>query len=405
VVEVKINLQSGYVSKYGIKPWLGNRTGLGKKTASSFTTEEWDKVADTLGFKGYGNKEFEEFLLANPDAKKIIEKRHQDLYKKSPWIDPQHFGYGWAAPELKSLTGEQYEGEIPIVDINLPGKGFEEDGTTTTKETTKPTDAMKRSKLMDFANALLPYVRPSDQEAFDYAQVYPEMMAMAMNQLEPVKAQLYRPDLGTPMDISLQDQLNANQADFNALQRQVGYNPAALSALAAQKYAANQSVLGEQFRMNQAEKQRVYEGNRALLNQAQLQNLGILDQQFTRQEEAKSKTKAQAIEAMKSIADKIAQNKLENRTLGIYENLYNYRYDKSGRAINMNPLAQFDVTRGGGGSGKGVSGIPDDWVALYDEEGNFQGTKKRAKKEEEKNGGKVKKEARNGNIVKAIKNL
>lgn len=239
-----------------------------------------------------------------------------------------------------------------------------------------------------YANQALEYLRPSDQEAFDYSQVYPEMMALSMNQLEPVQAQLYHPDLGTPIDISLQDQLNANQADYNAIQRQTGYNPEALSALAAQKYAANSKVLADQFRLNQAEKQRVYEGNRALLNDAQLKNLGILDTQMVRGEEAKSRTKQQALEAMKSVADKIAKNKLENRTLGIYENMYKYRFDPSGRALNMNPLAQFDVAVDPS-KGSSSTAAPEGY--------EYETVLKKKKKTED--------EGRNGKIVRAIKNL
>jgi len=262
----------------------------------------------------------------------------------------------------------------------------------------------KRFDWMPYANQALEYLRPTDQEAFDFSQVYPEMAALAMNQLEPVQAQLYRPDLGTPMDISLQDQMNANQADFNAIQRQMGYNPEALSALAAQKYAANSKVLGDQFRLNQAEKQRVYEGNRALLNDAQLKNLGILDTQMVRQEQAKSTTKQQALEAMKSVADKIAKNKLENKTLGIYENMYKYRFDASGRALNMNPLAQFDYSGAGASSKGGSGGLASGLEFTYDANGNIVGTRK-SKAEESKNGKKVTKNNKNGNIVRAIKNL
>jgi hypothetical protein len=116
--------------------------------------------------------------------------------------------------------------------------------------------------------------------------------------------------------------------------------------LNAQKYQANQQVLGEQFRMNQAMKDRVYGENRQLLDQAKLQNLGILDQQYGRQQEAVSKTKATTQAALNSISAKYAQNQLENRTLQTYENMYNYRFDPRMRAMNMNPLAQFstDVT-------------------------------------------------------------
>lgn len=198
----------------------------------------------------------------------------------------------------------------------------------------------KRNTLADFANTILPFIRPTDQEGLDPNQLTGEMYALSTNALAPVQAQLYHPDLGTPYDISLQDQLNANQADFRAVERTVGNNPAALSSLAAQKYDANSRVLGEQFRMNQGMKDRVYSENRNTLNDAQLKNLSILDNQYTRQAQAASNTKATTQAALSSISDKYSKNKLENRTLGVYENLYNYRYDASGRAVNMNPLFQ-----------------------------------------------------------------
>lgn len=166
------------------------------------------------------------------------------------------------------------------------------------------------------------------------------MNALATNQLEPVQAQGFQPDLATPYDISYQDQLNANQADYNSMQKMVGYNPAAQGILNAQKYAANEKVLGEQFRANQAMQAGVYDANRQTLNNAKLKNLDIFDRQYGRQAEALSNTKATTQAALNSISDKIAKNKLENKTLGIYENLYNYRYDNKGRAINMNPLFQ-----------------------------------------------------------------
>jgi hypothetical protein len=163
------------------------------------------------------------------------------------------------------------------------------------------------------------------------------MYAMSNNQLDPVYAQTVQPDLTVPHDISFQDMLNANQADYRSAERMVQNNPAALAQLSANKYRANQGVLGEQFRQNQGEKSRVYEQNRGIINQAKLQNLGILDQQQNRQSIAKSNTKAIAQKALESISNKYLQNQLENRTLKTYENLYNYRYDNKGRTINMNP--------------------------------------------------------------------
>ena len=237
-----------------------------------------------------------------------------------------------------------------------------------------------------FANAALPYLRPSDQEALDAAQLYPEMYAMATNQLEPVQANFYRPELGVPYDISLQDQLNATQADYRAAQRMMGYNPAAQANLNAQKYQANQQVLGEQFRANQAMKDKAYGENRNILNDAKLKNLAIADQQYTRQAEALSNTKATTQAALNSIADKYAKNKLENRTLGVMENMYNYRFDDKGRAINMNPLVNFKEM---------IANANPEELEMY--KSTLEG---KTSKEKDKT-----KSAKNGSIVKSYKNL
>jgi len=196
---------------------------------------------------------------------------------------------------------------------------------------------------MTIANQILPYLRPSDAEELDPRQLSGEMLALAQNQLEPVQAQTFQPQLSTPYDISLQDIINKNQADYRAAQRMIGYNPAALAALNAQKYQANQQVLGEQFRLNQAMRDKVYRENTAMLNESNLQNLGILDQQYGRQQQALSNTKATAQAALNSISAKYLQNQASNRELQAYENLYNYRFDPRFRAQNMNPLAQFNT--------------------------------------------------------------
>lgn len=212
---------------------------------------------------------------------------------------------------------------------------------STTSAYTEQVGKVKFPWMNTLVNSVLPFIRPTDQLPFDPLQIRGEEYALANNQQEPVPAQQYHPLLENVSDISLQDQLNENQADFNSLKRLTADNPAAQASLAAQKYRANSSVLGEQFRLNQTQKMGVYNRNRGVLNDATLKNLGIMDQQYVRQSTAKSNTKAVAQAAITSIADKMAKNKLENRTLGIYENLYNYRYDNSGRAINMNPLVDF----------------------------------------------------------------
>lgn len=206
-----------------------------------------------------------------------------------------------------------------------------------------PETQYRRSALLDAAGQILPFVRPSDAEALDPRQLAGEIYALSNNQLEPVQAQQYTPQLGTPYEVSFQDVLNENRVENQSAQRLYGYNPAAQSLLSAQAYQANQSVLGEQFRTNQAMRDQVFTQNRNTLNDAQLKNLGILDEQYKRQSQAASNTKAVGQAAVSSISDKYLQNQLENRTLQAYENMYNYRFDQRGRAVNMNAPHQFDI--------------------------------------------------------------
>lgn len=250
---------------------------------------------------------------------------------------------------------------------------------------------------MDMFNSALPYLRPSNRLPLDPTQLAGEMYALSNNQIEPVQAQKYSPLLEQATDISLQDQLNANQSDFNSIKRLVGNNPAALSAIAAQKYAANSGVLGEQFRINQNQKLSTYNKNREILNDATLKNLEILDQQYTRQSQAKSNTKAVAQSALSSIADKIAKNKLENRTLGIYENLYNYRYLPNGQAVNLNPLQQFNMQ----GNNLPILDEEGNEITIeqtVDKDGRGVPTKYRTKRKEKQTNKK------NGGLVKLSKN-
>jgi hypothetical protein len=324
---------------------------------------------------------------------------------------------------LTGIFGERTEQfNAALADLEKTRTGYSETAliTDTGKENkdkekgknveTKPVE-YKRSPWIDFGNEVLNYLRPSDQEELDYNQLMGEMYALSNNQLEPVQAQLFKPELSVPYDVSFQDMLNENQADYNAAQRMMGYNPAAQANLNAQKYMANQKVLGEQFRANQAMRDKVYGDNRNILNQAKLTNLGILDKQYERQSQAMSNTKATTQAALNSISDKYAKNRLENRTLGVYENLYNYRYNDRGRAVNMNGMPQWDM---------GVAGAKNNTqqkVPVYGPDGNidhFQYVEMTPEEQAENNKippmstgtfSGTKATNRNGSIVKAIKNL
>ena len=252
----------------------------------------------------------------------------------------------------------------------------------------------------DLANVLRqvqPYLIPSNQEPIDPNQFAAEMFDLSTNVPMGVQAQQISPQLETPYSVSFQDQLNANQADFNAMQRQYGANPAAASQLAAQKYAANSGVLGQQFRANQEMQMGAFNRNRGILNDTTIKNMEILDRQYGRQQQGLSNTKAQAHAALASISDKIAKHKLENRTLGIYENLYNFRFGPKGRAQNVNAPVDWNMdgnpfARTNNASGQLEEGYED----LFNAAGRRIATRKSSKDNEP---------ARNGRIVKSIKNL
>ena len=253
--------------------------------------------------------------------------------------------------------------------------------------------------IAETALTMYPFFRPTNQIPLDPSQLMGEMYALGNNQVQGVQAQTYQPMLDQPYDISLQDQLNAIDGQARAAILAAGQDPAAQAYIMSQAADLKNKVLGEQFRMNQAQKAQVYQANRQALNEAQLKNLGILDTQYVRQETAQSKTKAETIAALNSISDKIAKNKLENRTAGIMENMYNYRYDPQGRAYNINNPAQFNIPELGLPDPNLMdNGRNDGTVPVYDNKGNIisykvvQPTKTATKK-------------RNGSIVKAIKNL
>ena len=171
--------------------------------------------------------------------------------------------------------------------------------------------------------------KPSNAAPLKAQQLLGEMYAMATNREEPVKAQLYQPDLFSPYQVSFQDRLNENNATFNGIQKQLAYSPTALSTLAGQQYQANSQVLGEEFRTNQGIANDIINKNVSLLNEAKKTNLGILDTQYVRQSQAHSNTKSINQDALNSISSKMLQKEASNNALRVYENMYpDYAFDK-----------------------------------------------------------------------------
>ena len=281
------------------------------------------------------------------------------------------------------------------------------------KKTKKKFDWNKAASIGAAAlSNLAPWLRPSNaNEGLPPDQLYPEYFALANNQLDPVQAQTYQPMLDTPYDISLNDQINAVDAQARAAIRAAGQNPAAQALIMTQALEAKNKVLGEQARINQANKMGVYAKNRDLLNDAQLKNLGILDNQYVRQTQAKSNTKEQTMAALSSIAAKTAQQRALNRKLGVMENMYNFRFDPSGRAYNVNSPYFFN-TSGNSFEATGTGQLAAGYEDIYNAARQRIGSRKVSSKASasdidiDKFGGKTSKtKARNSSIVKALKNL
>ncbi len=356
--------------------------------------------------------------------KESVDKAYADPETSKKLINyfQNYTGPGWQNVRAQLNKGKSFEDQVNIAHTlatdSLPGAyhvdvdQFKSTPTVTTAPTTTAAPgkvydvkANQRNPYIDFGNQALKYFRPSDAEGLDPQELTGEMYALSNNQVEPVRAQFYHPELDVPYDISLQDQMNEITAQTRGAQRMAGYNPAAQAAIAQQAYEPINRVKGEQFRLNQAKKDQVYSGNRATLNDAQFKNLGIGDTQYTRQEAAKSNTKAINQAALSSISSKYLQNKLENRTLKTNENMYNYRFGKDFIADNYNGVAQFNMPTIYNKEDKSANMLP-----VYGANGKITGFKQideDIKPIEEtkpaKNGKTIK--SKNGSIVSAYRKL
>ena len=342
------------------------------KTGGQFTKAQGGYNEDKINDGG----ELKEIVITKPNKRFPKPELPTDIEI------PEHLYNPYAKDDIRPLSDEA---------LNYVSK---------IKNTNKlsPKTPSKDYSWIEALNSIIPNFRPSDAEGLNANQLLGEMYALSSNQEEPVQAQQYSPELASPYSISLQDQMNEITAQTRAAQRMAQGNTAAQAMIAAQAYEAINKVKGEEFRMNQGIANQIQAGNIATMNDAKLKNLGILDQQYARQAQAKSNTKAITQAALNSISDKFAKNALENRTLRTYENMYNYRYDDAGRLINMNPLQQFNIPLVGTTSKpKDASG--DDLLPIYNSKGEITGYKV---KQDTKSKTKA---AKNGSIVKAMRNL
>jgi hypothetical protein len=396
------------------------------------TKDEENKSADALGYVPAGQKQSASGLWG-----KVTPEQFEETKKANAWFDWSGFdpkdkndvknyqrafnARAKAMGSSASLTDDGDFGEQTVsarIDESKKTEPIvtEEKLTANVEEPEyTPMEEEKAQFPWGLINQGLRFLTPTDQQGLDPRQLAPEMLAKLQNKLEPVNMQRYNPRLDDLYDISYQDVLNENDSDFLTATRSNNLNPAMRASLLGQKYAANSKVLGEQFRANQGMRDKVFSGNRAILNDAEKMNLGLADQQFVRQQQALTNTRDKDLEISKSVADKYAKNKSENRKLSIYENMYpNFRFGQDGRAQNYG-LHFFDTTIGGGSKSSSRGGLAEGKEFTYDKYGNIVGVRtgdkdSRADDFEEiesigKNGKSIKKDGKNSSILKAFKNL
>jgi hypothetical protein len=315
---------------------------------------------------------FEEWLQEYSPEDLIPGVNEQELFKQY-----QMHRYKYGASDYTALPQFQEPG-APVIDATMADRAKKKFNLNKTLDTLTP-----------YLNEALPYLRGTNARPLPLSQITPELSVMGDRE-EPVYAQTLQPNLAVSFDIiNPQADLNDVDAQVNAAIRAAGSDAAAQAAIITQAYEAKNKIKSRAEQANLANKLGIYNQNLQKLDETQLANLNIRDKQYVRQAQAKSNTKAQKLLAAQSISDKFAQNRQANNTLGIYENLYNYRFDQQGRAQNRNPLAQFTKPTV-------TNNLP-----IYDDQGNiigFQQPGSNTKKTTSTN-------SRNGSIVKALKNL
>lgn len=256
----------------------------------------------------------------------VSDQFRQDAAKTYKATNPN---WGWGT--LRNPKGKTVPG-APVGDQqSFPYSGGYVDENQTFAPPPDNTQRIKPGGQYDFQlRDPKKYDVPTDTKGLSFDQIVPELYAAATNRREPVFAQKYQPELFEPYQVSFQDRRNLNNQTFRAVSQKLTDNPGSLATLAAQKYEADNQVNAEEFRTNQTINNEITNKNVGLLNDAQGKNLQIADTQYIRASQAKSNTKAVNQAVVTSISGKLAQNRLENKTLQVYENLYpHYRYDEN----------------------------------------------------------------------------
>lgn len=208
---------------------------------------------------------------------------------------------------------DPYEG---APDLGFP-IGKPEQGTSAMPSGTAPSPKAKVPPKRSFN----PY-----REKMGLMDYLPAVRAL-LDQPEMVPTQQYNPNYLSGYQVSFDDRRQNAQSDFNAIQKTMKNNPAALAAISAQKNMQDVTTSADEFRTNQGITNDVWNKNQQIDNQRLMANAQFADTAMARNAQAKAVSDENHVNALKSISDNRRMLENHNNTLAMIEAANHFGYD------------------------------------------------------------------------------
>ena len=277
---------------------------------------------------------------------------------------------------------------------------------------------LKKNNVLDALGMISQLFQNRRFPSMDQRQFAGEDMAAALNVQQPVPMQKPYVELDPIYRMNYNDVRASNTAAFRDMLRQNEGNPEAAAIAFANFAKQNQTLGGEEFRVNQAIEQQIYGGNRAKMNANLEKGIALNIDQANKQSIAKSKTDERNIEIAKSRADKELKYTADKNKFLTASNLfpkfgYGANYQTQVQGPGYNPV--IPQIYGGKSTIQQVPVYKDgklDHYEMIEGDGSNNNTLAPwqtppfvANIAATKNGGKVKKNYKNSSVVRAYKNL
>lgn len=231
------------------------------------------------------------------------------------------------------VTSSRYEPMEKVGGVPLTTDFRRPDYTPPTfEQVNKPVQEPRTSGLNRWLDTIDRSPNLSGDSRVRLSDIAPELNAV-FSQPSYVQGQRANPIFNRDYQVTFQDRINDNLSVFNRMSQSLAGNPEALSVLAGQMYRSNSGVRGDEFRTNQSLMNTVYNQNLNELRRVDQMNLGLADQQFVRQEQAKENTRQDRLAGIRSIQSKYDQNRLFNQQKRMLESELDYVLDRDGNLV------------------------------------------------------------------------